>query len=248
MEPTSSMSVLEAFDWYQKTSIVDQLEAITPEQEAWLNENDDSIQEALSVLSYYAQTVSARPQNGSIEHSGSLFSFDPPEILFRHQGFIYTVSNPQHVAVLHTIRDWNSALAYIRSHADSRVPDAPFVFTVPATWHPDVFPGASHPGERKLYDIGPRDPLPAALHDADAYPVFCDAKNASEAQGLGTVRYTLYGWQKRNAYISCQCDGWCTMQHYFAAHYDVKEILDSEGNVLSVESGVDHILQGLSRL
>ncbi|KAJ7028731.1 hypothetical protein C8F04DRAFT_1237389 [Mycena alexandri] len=206
MESTSGMNITEAMEWVEKLPPQD--EELEPEQEAWLADNDDIIQEAISV--YRAHFFPGLPEDTSTEHSGSLFSrtyceytpplySDPPTIAYRHRGFTYVVSDAEHVAALHAMRDLPAAITYLEAHADSRIadPDEPLVFTVPALWHPDVFCGTSHPDERELHHIGDDD-VPAALHDADAFPTYGDVKKASEAQGLGTVRYTLYGWRKRN--------------------------------------------------
>ncbi|KAJ7756978.1 hypothetical protein B0H16DRAFT_1537593 [Mycena metata] len=189
---TSSMSIEEAFDWFGEIPQGEKLDALTPEQEVWLNHNDGKIQEALGVLfTYYAAAgmIPSRPLNSTTEHSGSLFSIphseytpplysDPPTIVFSHQGSTYTVSDPQHVAALHSIRDWPAAIAYLQTHAESRVPNPPLVFTVPAIWHPDVFPGTAHPDELQLHGFNPEDEVPAALHDAAAFPTIADISKA----------------------------------------------------------------------
>ncbi|KAJ7756957.1 hypothetical protein B0H16DRAFT_1537541, partial [Mycena metata] len=243
MVSTSGMSLTEAIEWVEQ--IPSRGDEVGPEQEAWLKDNDDIIQEAISV--FRAHFFPGLREDTSIERSGSLFSriyteytpllySDPPTIAYRHQGFTYIVSDPDHVVALHAMRDLPAAITYLQLHADSRVADSnkPVVFTVPALWHPDVFPGSSHPDERNLYQIDNED-VPAAIHNADTFPTMADVKKASDAQGLGTVRYTLYGLQKRNMCASRA--NWCAMQHYFTEHYDLKEVLDSEGNVLNSEHG-----------
>ncbi|KAJ7756960.1 hypothetical protein B0H16DRAFT_1885687 [Mycena metata] len=224
------MSITEAMKWVEK---IPQDDEVGPEQEAWLKDNDNIIQEAISV--YRAHVFPSFPEDTSTQHSGSLFS--RIYIAYRHQGFTYIVSDAEHVAALHAFRNRPSAIVYLCAHAESRVADDPIVISVPALWHPDVFSGTSHPAERTLHQVRVFDDVPAALHDAAAFPTFTDVEKANEDRGMGMVRYTLHGWQKQNMYMSR--DGWCAMQHYFTEHYDLKEVLDSEGNVLSSEHGVD---------
>jgi hypothetical protein len=130
--------------------------------------------------------------------------WDPSIIIHDHEGTTYTVSSPQHIAVLHSMRDVPraTALEYLRAHADSRTPVEPIVFTVHDGWQADV--------------VG-------------QWP--------AEALKKNRVRYTMYDWRKHEEYHS-QPD-WIACQHYFSEQYDLKEVLDPEGNVLSSEVATD---------
>jgi hypothetical protein len=174
-----------------------------------------------------------------VDPSGSLFEkcdvsfyvpiyWTPSTIRREHEGFVYTVSSPQHVAALHAFRDWEPAFAYLQAHCDSRVAVEPMVFHVSATWNPDVFPGDRHPDSTDSVIL----PTWRAVAETD--------------KGKGRVRYTLYGWRKRQAYGDAY--DWRARQRYFSEHYDLREVLDVEGRVVSSEHGTDFVQDGPARL
>jgi hypothetical protein len=142
--------------------------------------------------------------------------WDPSTIVHDHEGTTYTVSSPQHIAVLHSMRDVPraTALEYLRAHADSRAPVKPIVVTVRGGWQADVVQAFS-----------------------GQWPAETRKKNR--------VRYTLYDWRKHDEYYS-QPD-LIACRHYYSEQYDLKEVLDPEGNVLSSEVATDY-MQKISRL
>jgi hypothetical protein len=258
-----SMGLWEAQYWCIRRPQEETLRALYPalssekkRLSAWVDDNRAKIREAtttfiafhankLYVPSFSTQfsihPLTPSPPGASINPSGSLFAcsdtsshlpiyWDPAVIILQHEGFTYTVSAPSHVAELHAFRDWPRAFEYLQAHCDSRETVKPMVFTVPAAWHPDVFAGETHP-----------DAVPDAPHDAAAFPVWRDAKEASV--GKGKIRYTLYGWRKRDAYTNG--DTWRERQHYFAENYDLKEVLDTEGKVVGSERRTDSQEPGL---
>ncbi|KAJ6588297.1 hypothetical protein B0H19DRAFT_1057515 [Mycena capillaripes] len=174
--------------------------------QTWLGDNQESIEKAVEVFLVHDPCFKDVPSVSRIP-SGSLFAknrnmgyvqtyWNPPTIQCNHKGITYTiqcdhkgitytVSTPEHVAVLHTIRDWPTALAYLQAHYDSRRAMKPLVFTVPDSWCADVVVG---------------------------WP-----KNGSE-----------------NKEFHCQPD-WIACQHYFSEHYNLKEVVDPEGRVVSSE-------------
>jgi len=180
--------------------------------QAWLRDNREIIEEALAVCIANDRGFNNAPPL-SRTSSGSLFEicrrvgyvsvyWDPPIIRRNYEGTTYIVSTPEHVAALHTIRDWPTALAYLLAHYDSRKAVSPLVLIAHYRWRPDtVVPW-------------PRD-----------------------AQRKNMVRYTLYSWHKHQEYAR-QPD-WIACQHYFSEHYDLKEVVDPEGRVVSSELGED---------
>ncbi|KAJ7756928.1 hypothetical protein B0H16DRAFT_1537430 [Mycena metata] len=234
-----NMRLDEAVQWCMHRPEAEELRVLYPNrtteverQQAWVEDNRDKIRAAITV---FLPNLS----NASVDPSGSFFGitdasrhnpfsylpvyWDPPTITHKHEGFTYYVSTPQHVAALHTFRDWQPAFAYLQEHCDYRIAWRPKVYTVSEIWHPDVFPGMFHPDEVKLYPefIRTRQ-LPDELHDAVLFPTMRDVKEAGK--GKGKVRYTLFGWSKQLAIGACD---WRAVQHYF------------EGHVVSVEHGTD---------
>ncbi|KAJ7625071.1 hypothetical protein DFH06DRAFT_1339847 [Mycena polygramma] len=247
MSSNNTMSLWEAHMWSNMSPEDDELRALFPtladdkRKEAWVDRNRENIREGMKI--FLAVHADEFAPGVSIDPSGSLFGrsqeylnipvyWDPATITWEHEGFVYSVPTPQHVAALHATRTWPTALAYIQAHHDSRTAVGPMVFNVPAVWHPDVCPHETHP-----------DAPPGAPHDANAFPTWRDAQQASK--GKGKVRYTLYGWRKD--FDECLLD-WRARQHYFSKHYDLKEVLDDDGRVVSSEHGMDRLLEGPARL
>ncbi|KAJ7028734.1 hypothetical protein C8F04DRAFT_1118517 [Mycena alexandri] len=128
---------------------------------AWMDENTDEMKEAVMALItcrpdnlYVARdddslisplTLRRTPSEpgANVEEIGSFFFathsgmrvpiyWNPTSIVRRHQGFVYTVTSPKHVAALHAFRDWDSALAYLlANYANTREALKPTVYTVP---------------------------------------------------------------------------------------------------------------------
>ncbi|KAJ6588388.1 hypothetical protein B0H19DRAFT_1248057 [Mycena capillaripes] len=159
----------------------DELTALYPSfraderKEAWIDDNRAKIKEAMTIFMAFHPDGLIFPADVSIEPSGSLFvacepSFyvpifwNPSTIMREHEGFIYTVFTPGHVAALHAFRHWMPALAYFQAHYDSRMAPQPLVSHVPAIWYPDVFPFQTHPDE-----------VPGAPYDPIAFPTWRDA-------------------------------------------------------------------------
>jgi hypothetical protein len=113
--------------------------------------------------------------------------------------------------------------------------------TFPGTWHVDVFFGSRHPEEALEYDRS--DNIPHHRHDAAAFPTMDDVKKSGE--GMGKVRYTIFG---RNRAAYRRADGWRAKNRYVGEHYDLKEILDPAGNVVSTEHGHCCIVDTMARL
>jgi hypothetical protein len=67
----------------------------------------------------------------------------------------------------------------------------------------------------------------------------------AEARKKNRVRYTLYDWRKHEEYHNYP--DLIARRHYFSEQYDLKEVLDPEGNVVSSEVATDY-LQKMSRL
>ncbi|KAJ6588302.1 hypothetical protein B0H19DRAFT_1247987 [Mycena capillaripes] len=169
MESTNAnlgMSFEEASAWVCPES--DYLSALYPtltsheeQVQAWLADNRESVEEAVKVFMANEENFEdIPPEDVSRSPSGSLFTictyagyvpiyWDPPTIEHDHEGTMYIVTTPEHVAALHTIRDWPTALAYLQSHYDSRSAVPPLVFTVPDFWRPDVVIGERPKGKRK---------------------------------------------------------------------------------------------------
>ncbi|KAJ6588298.1 hypothetical protein B0H19DRAFT_1057516 [Mycena capillaripes] len=134
--------------------------------QAWLGDNQESIEKAVVIFLVHDPCFKDVP-SVSRTPSGSLFAmnrnmgyvqtyWDPPTIQCDHEGITYTVSTPEHVAALHTICDWPTALAYLQAHYDSRRAVKPLVFAVPDGWCADVVVGCPKNGSKnKEFDCQP---------------------------------------------------------------------------------------------
>ncbi|KAJ7233753.1 hypothetical protein C8J57DRAFT_1532065 [Mycena rebaudengoi] len=243
-----SMSLAEAIPWvypgrYNRPEFNRSLQELYPDlptdrarMQAWVKVHESSIRAATSVfLAAHANDLYVIPPPASLSapnpHSlyspsgittddlGSLFArcvpeqfhvpiyWNPPMIQYQHEEFVYDVSTPEHVAALHAIRDWPTALAYLLTHYDTRRPLDPVVCTVTDGWDP-VAEGAPMPTE-------------------------------AFSQGKPKIRYTLVDWRKqRAAYVIWEIPA---VQRYYEEHYDLKEVLDAEGNLVSCERAADYV-------
>ncbi|KAJ7625046.1 hypothetical protein DFH06DRAFT_1229687 [Mycena polygramma] len=210
-------------------------------QQAWVEDNRQKIEEATTaLLAFHAEF----PPGASVNSSGSFFEcseksfnvliyWNPTTITLDHDDFRYVVSEPQHVDAAHALRDWAAAVSYIHAHCDSRTAIQPLVITVRAVLLPDVLPGCAHPDEG-----------PSAPHDAATLrlPIIHDVKEAN-GQGKYTVRYTLHGSRKRHEYMYARAYDWPAIlrarHRYLTDHYDLKEVLDADGKVISSELGIN---------
>jgi hypothetical protein len=62
----------------------------------------------------------------------------------------------------------------------------------------------------------------------------------------GRVRYTLSDWRKRRAVRNISDR--LTSQRYYLVHYDLKEVLGAEGQVVSSERGEEYVPELVSHL
>ncbi|KAJ7484602.1 hypothetical protein FB451DRAFT_87770 [Mycena latifolia] len=233
-EISEGMSFAEARRWVVGRPMDLELNEMYPDltteqqrRQAWVDENLDSIREAMTVL------IAARPDQfepgTTVDPTGSVFSgssawdipfyWNPTSIAHEHEGFIYTVSTPHHVAALHAIPDRDAALAYLYAHCDKRKPVRPKRMTVHTGWDPYNEPVASAPASVSLE---------------------------------GRIRYTLSDWRKLHmAYrVHLARGDILAAQRYYLAHYDLKEVpvLDAEGQVVSSEQGGEYVPEQVSRL
>ncbi|KAJ7161091.1 hypothetical protein C8R46DRAFT_1038254 [Mycena filopes] len=261
------MTLDEAKEWYRRgesvglrRTLYPSLETDAERREAWIKEKREKIKESPEV--YFAVYPFMFPKGASVEPSGSFFSQSQTysggftlywdkkleDMSRSHEGFTYTISSPEKLAAIHTFRDWDAVNAYILANADSRVPlqpQKPRSLTVPETWFPGVWPMARSPWEMALHDGLPLnvprenyDALPDELHDPVRFPLLSDVRKAAVAQGKDKkIRYTLSTLPKQEA-LKRNGD-WRDRQHFFAEHFDLKEVLDAKGRVLSSESGGD---------
>ncbi|KAJ7672621.1 hypothetical protein DFH06DRAFT_1176959 [Mycena polygramma] len=65
----------------------------------------------------------------------------------------------------------------------------------------------------------------------------------ANGQGKYTVRYTLHGSRKRHEYMYARAYDWPAIlrarHRYLTDHYDLKEVLDADGKVISSELGIN---------
>ncbi|KAF8183776.1 hypothetical protein K438DRAFT_2020522 [Mycena galopus ATCC 62051] len=188
--------------------------------EAWIDDNRDSILEAMTVL------IATRPDRfepGATVYPTSTFSlnrevyfnsvpiyYNPSVIEVEHEAFSYTVSTPDTVAALHAIPDKEGALAYLEAHYDKRQPVSPRRLIVPPDWYP---------GKPLTFVHRPLDSPPQSLE--------------------GKIRYTLFDWRKHRVYRTAF--DMHAIHCYYVEHYDLKEILDAEGNAVSSEQGHEYV-------
>ncbi|KAJ7161068.1 hypothetical protein C8R46DRAFT_359183 [Mycena filopes] len=262
------MTLEEARDWQERRGGSEELRTLYPtiktdrdRHEAWTRDNSEKLKESMGI--YFAAHPFLFPNGATVEPSGSLFSssqtysgsfnlyWDNQAIVHDHKGhdhkgLRYIISSPEKVAALHAFRDRDAATAYIFANADSLVPWRPRSITVPETWFPGVWPMARNPWEAALHDGLPLnvvrenyDALPDELHDPVRFPLMSDVRKAAAAQGKDKqIRYTLSEWRTLEGFNTIQ--DWCARQHYYAEHFDLKEVLDAQGRIVSSERGVCH--------
>ncbi|KAJ6480859.1 hypothetical protein C8R45DRAFT_1003922 [Mycena sanguinolenta] len=135
------------------------------------------------------------------------FYWNPTAIRYEHEGFVYIVATPEHVAALHAFRDLPAAIAYLQAHFDKREAEKPMHIEVPEGWDLAV-----------------------------------ESMRAPTWEMLGSTprtRYTLSDWRKRGeARALRKSSGIAAMYRYGEENYDLKEVLDAQGNLLSCERGV----------
>ncbi|KAJ6456065.1 hypothetical protein C8R45DRAFT_580592 [Mycena sanguinolenta] len=217
------MSIEEALPWVYPTSILVDL-TLDPKDRgqdyrarirAWAKENETSLREAMTV--FFAARAERFPPGVTIDPTDSMFSFcsplqfplpfywNPTATQYEHEGFVYTVTTPEHVAALHAFRDERAAIAYLQSHFDTREAEEPMRLEVPEGWEPPT-EGMSVPTWEML-------------------------------QGRPRTRYTLSDWRKQREAFEALESGIAAMYRYGEENYDLKEMLDAQGNLVSCERG-----------
>ncbi|KAJ7506995.1 hypothetical protein B0H11DRAFT_1969754 [Mycena galericulata] len=224
------MSLEEAVRWifggpldpeFRSTSMDPDIRAVAEQKRrAWFDDNRATLREAMGVL------IAARPDRfapgATLDHTGSYFCkyedsvtpvyWNPAVVEHNHEGFWYYVSTPHRVAALHAISDEEPAVAYVLAHYDRRVPVEPLRLFVRRGW--------------------------------DAWNVRAAVVEASaHKEARPGVRYTLSDWRKLRALydMTMRGDGLVAVQRYYMAHYDLKEVLDEEGRVVSSERGGEYV-------
>ncbi|KAJ6584594.1 hypothetical protein B0H19DRAFT_1058991 [Mycena capillaripes] len=67
------------------------------------------------------------------------------------------------------------------------------------------------------------------------------APTTASSQGRARTRYTLTDWRKRRV-VRNRTQGIDALLRYYQEHYDLKEVLDAEGNLVSCERGAEYTL------
>ncbi|KAJ7108660.1 hypothetical protein C8R44DRAFT_803296 [Mycena epipterygia] len=221
-----SMSLAEAMPWVDPMSnypdfelglrdLYPDLPTDRKRMQAWAKANEDSIRDAMKVF-LVARADRFEP-GVTIDHTGSVFCscspqqfhipiyWNPTTIRYEHEEFDYTMSTPEHVAALHAIPDRRAALTYLQAHFDERKPVRPIRATIPDGFDP----------------VAEGTPVPML----------------GSSQGRAATRYTLVDWRKRlvaRATLGTQ-GGIAAVLRYYEEHYDLKEVLDAQRNVVSCE-------------
>ncbi|KAJ7499620.1 hypothetical protein FB451DRAFT_1162086 [Mycena latifolia] len=166
-----------------------------------------------SVEAYLQRHQDEFPPGTSVTHSGSLFAAS--QQLFG----IHVYSNPARIVRDHEgVRYTVSAPVHVAALHAMRAPDAEAALR---------YLIAHHDAQRRV------PPLVATFR---ARWVPGDDPRLSQEpleEGEGRIRYTLHGWRKREAHQ--MTPEYHERVRYIFEHWDTKEVLDAEGNVLSSE-------------
>ncbi|KAJ7490850.1 hypothetical protein FB451DRAFT_1166171 [Mycena latifolia] len=186
--------------------------------QAWAKANEDSIREAMTV--YLTAKADRFPPGVTIDDTGSIFVCCSPE-----QFHIPIYWNPT------TIWCEHEEFAYTVSTPEHvaglhAIPDRRAAFAYLQ----------AHFDERK-----PVRPMHITVPDgwdpvAEGTPV------PMSLQGRAKTRYTLVDWRKRRVARTTLCThGIPAVQRYYEEHYDLKEVLDAQENLVSCERGAEYI-------
>ncbi|KAJ7756958.1 hypothetical protein B0H16DRAFT_1721429 [Mycena metata] len=223
----SKMSVEEAtYYWFLGLHGGDSLCESYPELEtekarrkAW---NDDNLALAKEAMTVYMTTYPEQLCSNLARHQRRAFWL---LLQLQHkEPRQQTRARPSYIA----------AKAYLLANYDSRVPWAPYVMTVPAGWHPGVWYLEMHPEEWADLHSG-------AVHDPVRFPLLSEVTAAAHAAGrYETTRYTVFGWRKLEEERTYN---WQASQRYVMEYFDLKEVLDAEGRVVSSEWAADYQIE-----
>ncbi|KAJ7672619.1 hypothetical protein DFH06DRAFT_1320024 [Mycena polygramma] len=223
-----AMNYEEAIDWV--TPEVDKLASLYPafasdeEQiDAWVSGNWETIKEAVRVYIACAPGFEdLGPVEMSFEPSGSLFG------LCKHAGYVPVYWDPPTIQL---------------DHEGS-------TYTVTTPRHVAALHALHDEATALAYLQKHHDsrtavkPLVFLVHDGWRADVV--GSWPADATKKNMVRYTLYAWNKHQEYDK-QPD-WVACRRYFSEHYDMKEVVDPEGRVLSSELSSDCLERMVSRL
>ncbi|KAJ6510371.1 hypothetical protein C8R45DRAFT_1088548 [Mycena sanguinolenta] len=147
-----TMSIEEALPWVYPTAILPD-NALDPKDQdreyrerirVWAKDNEASLREAMTV--FFAARAEHFPPGVTIDPTGSMFClcsplqfplpfyWNPTAIRYEHEGFVYTVKTPEHVAALHAFHDWHAAMVYLQGHFDKCEAEKPMLLEVPEGW------------------------------------------------------------------------------------------------------------------
>ncbi|KAF8183777.1 hypothetical protein K438DRAFT_1130309 [Mycena galopus ATCC 62051] len=117
----------------------------TERKQAWVDDNRDSIREAMTVL--MVAWPDDFPSGASLDSTGSMFEMSmqnffipvywkPAAIQVEYEAFEYAVSTPHHVDALYAMHDKDTAFEYLQTHYDARAPVHPRQLIVHPGWDP----------------------------------------------------------------------------------------------------------------
>ncbi|KAJ7910653.1 hypothetical protein B0H13DRAFT_600854 [Mycena leptocephala] len=199
------------------------LTTVERRRDAWLEDNGDSMKEAMTLF------ISARPE---------MF---PPGTTLDPTGSIFYCSGPGSYDLPIY---WNPATISYEHEA--------FVYIVSAPHHVAALHAIPNKDAAFAYLFKhwdkrrPVQPMWMTVHtgwDPENEP----AGPIPESAPLeGRVRYTLSDWRKRRAVRNISDR--LTSQRYYLVHYDLKEVLGAEGQVVSSERGEEYVSELVSHL
>ncbi|KAJ6588385.1 hypothetical protein B0H19DRAFT_1248055 [Mycena capillaripes] len=223
------MSLKEATEWVGPEP--NYLEALYPDLsshdervQAWLEDNWEAIEEAVGVYI-------ASPEFEDVDVPPASIGFDPSGSLFaecRHVGDVPVYWDPP--TIEHDIDG--------------------YTYTVAAPQHVTTLHAFRDRAPALAYLQANYDsrtvvkPLVFVVHDGWHADVVGQWPKDGKLKNM--VRYTLYAWHKHEEY-NRQPD-WIACRHYFSEHYDLKEVVDPEGRVVSSELSTDCLERMISRL
>ncbi|KAJ7194497.1 hypothetical protein B0H12DRAFT_1170527 [Mycena haematopus] len=173
---------------------------------------------------YLAAKADEFPPGVTIDPTGSYFCacapqqfyvpiyWNPTTISYEHEEFRYIVSTPMHVAALHSIPE--SDRGAVLAYL--------------------------------LAHFDKREPVePMCLLVPDGWDPVAAGRPVpmwAAFEGKSRTRYTLSDWRKMDAEKrSVEKHGIAAMQRYYEEHYDLKEVLDAQDQLVSTVRGKEYI-------